>query len=164
MRSEGFSLVEMMFIVAIVSILAAIGTLRFREYQQRYRTEAQTRQLFTELLNVRTQAIYQRRGKRVKLYANRFEVYSSLQDGGTVNPLQTHPLPYPVTATSNLNLVEGANIDFDETGVTNSWGSICVESVDGNGGFDSVVLSTTRVSIGKRDKGDACETDSITLW
>lgn len=163
MRTEGFSLVETMLIVAIVAILAAIGTLRFREYLQRYRTESQTRLLFTELLKARAQAIYLRRGTRVKIYATRFEVYSSLQDGSTVTPVQTHLLNYPVTSTGNLDLAAGGNIDFDETGISYAWSSVCLEPSAGSGGVDSVVISATRVSIGKKDKGNDCASNSITL-
>ena len=72
--------------------------------------------------------------------SDRFQVYSSLQDGATVHPVQTHLLRYPVSATANLDLAAGGNIDFDETGVTYSWGSICLESVPGYGGVDSVVI------------------------
>ncbi|MBJ6801876.1 pilus assembly FimT family protein [Geomonas propionica] len=161
MRSEGYSLLETMFIVAIVAILAVIGTLQFREYLQRYRTEAQTRLLFTELLKARTQAIYQHRRTRVKLYADRFAVYSSLQDSSTVTPVQTHSLNYRLTSKSDLAV--GQDIDFDETGITYDWCSVCLEDSAGAGGVDSVVIAATRVSIGKKDKGNVCESDSITL-
>lgn len=162
MRSEGFSLVETVVIVAIVSILAAVGTLRFRDYLHRYRAEAQTRLLFTELLKARTQAIYQRRGKRVKLHPNRFEVYSSLQDGPTVKPVAMHLLSFPITWNIS-GFGEPDAIDFDETGIAANYGSICLESAAAYDGVDSVVFHSVRTSIGKKDKGDECGSNSITL-
>ncbi|GFO63907.1 pilus assembly FimT family protein [Geomonas paludis] len=163
MGSRGYSLIEMMIAIGVAAILTATASFYFHKYQKSYRIEAQTRLLFTELLKARIQAIYQRRGTRVKVYADRFQVYSSLQDGATVHPVQTHLLRYPVSATANLDLAAGGNIDFDETGVTYSWGSICLESVPGYGGVDSVVIAATRVSIGKKGAGDDCKTENIKL-
>ncbi|MBJ6749614.1 pilus assembly FimT family protein [Geomonas anaerohicana] len=163
MGSRGFSLIEMILAIGLAAILTAIGSFYFQKYQKSYRIDAQTRLLFTELLKARTLAIYQRRGTRVKIYADRFEVYSSLQDGGAVHPVQRHLLQYPVTATANLDLAAGGNIDFDETGITYGWSSICLESVPGYGAVDSVVVAATRVSIGKKGTGDDCKTENIKL-
>jgi prepilin-type N-terminal cleavage/methylation domain-containing protein len=158
MQSRGFSLVEMMCIIAIIAILAVIGTLRFQDYALRYRTEAQTRLLFTELLKARTNAICQRRGTRVKVFTDRFEVYSSQADESTVCPLETHRLSYPITFSKTLE----EHIDFAENGTASDWGSICLEPVAGSGAVDSVVIAATRVKIGRKDKGNDCKSESVT--
>lgn len=165
MKSRGFSLIEMIITVAILSILLTIGTLRFQEYLQRYRTEAQTHLLYAELLKARTNAIYQRKGTRVKFYQGRFEVYSSQVDGPEVTPLATHLLSYPITSppTIDFDITAGGDIDFDERGVTYDIHSLCLQETPYSGAVDSIVIHNLRTSIGKKDKGDACTSDSITL-
>lgn len=161
MRSRGFSLVEMVLIMAMVAILMTIGTFAFQDYSRRYRTEAQTRLLFSEVLKARANAICQRRGTRVKFFADRFEVYSSQQDGSTVRPLETHRLTYPLTS-NGTGWGEGMDVDFDESGIASKLCSICLDPSAGSGAVDSVVIYWSRISIGKKDKGNGCEDGSIT--
>ena len=155
MRSRGFSLLELVVLMALVSILLSIATLNFREYLQRSKMEAQTRFLYGQLLKARVDAVCQRRTIAVKVYPGRFEVYSSqIADG--VEPLQTHLLNFPITWNAS------STIEFDKNGITSDFGALCLESTAGGGAVDSVVVSTTRITIGKKDKGDECDTDNIT--
>ena len=164
MQARGFSLIEMIVVMAIVSVLLAIGTLRFNDYLKQYRTEAQTRLLYSELLRARVNAIYQRKAIRVKLYPGRFEVYSSQQDDTRgAKPLQTHALRYPVTCSATMDPVQGYRIDFEANGQTFDECSICLDPSAGSGAVDSLKVARTRMSIGKKDKGDECMPDNITV-
>ena len=58
MHERGFSLVEMVMVVGIVSLLLAFGTLRFDEYAKRHRTESQTRMLYLQLQKARSNAVH----------------------------------------------------------------------------------------------------------
>ena len=156
MHERGFSLVEMVMVVGIVSLLLAFGTLRFDEYAKRHRTESQTRMLYLQLQKARSNAVYERRQTRVKIYTDHFEMYSS-GALGAVAPIVSHALEYPVVMSSTVR-----EVDFDPRGVTNDWGSICLASSDGSGAVDSVVIHSVRTSIGKKDKGNDCVTDNIT--
>lgn len=162
--AQGHSLVEMVTVIAIVSILLTIATLGFKDYTRRYRTEAQTRLIFAELLKARVNAVCQRRATRVKLYPQRFEIYSSQQDDSSgVKPLQTHPLSYPVVSNAPGNPALGHRIDFGSDGLANQKLTICLEQNEGSGSVDSIKVSQTRTSIGKKDKGDDCISDNITV-
>lgn len=152
MRCRGFSLIEVMLVTAIVSILLAIATLSFKDYYRRYRTEAQMRLIFSQLLKARVNAICQRRTIRVKLYPTRFEVYSTMQDQTSgVRPLQTFLLSYPVTLTNRFgDVLAEYRIDFKNVGITDDWGGICLESTAGSGAVDSITVYATRIRIGKK--------------
>ena len=165
MRSRGFSMVEMILVMTVISILLAIATLSFKEYARRYKTEAQTRLLFAELLKARVNAICQRRTTRVKLFPSRYEVYSSQQDGAGVKPLQTHILSYPITCNAKSgDPVQGYPIDFQQQGMAINECSICLDPSAGSGAVDSIKVSATRVSIGKKkDQADACDNDNISF-
>jgi len=162
MKARGYSLVEMVVVIGIISILLSIATLRFNEYSKRYRMEAQTRLIYSELLKARINALYQRRSTRVKLYANRFEVYSSgLDDTAGVAPVRTQALSFPIVCTGDEVAAEGYPVDFDSKGLV-TWRSICVDQSDGLAAVDSIVTWRTRVRIGKKEKGDACISTNIT--
>jgi prepilin-type N-terminal cleavage/methylation domain-containing protein len=157
MQERGSSLVEMVVVIGIISIVLAIATPKFNEYLKRFRTDAQARMLYSELLAARANALYQRRETRVKLYANKFEVYSSACDSDVV-PITIQVLRYPIVWNQS-----GNNIDFDERGMGLNTGCICIDAGEGTGGVDSVVISDLRVRIGKKDKGDDCNTANITV-
>jgi len=159
MQARGFSLVEIIVVIGIISILTAIGTLSFGEYARRYRTEAQTRMIYGELLHARSSSLYQRRETRMKFYRERFEVYSSMLDSDSgVAPVTMRTLEFPIKWNGN-----DVNVDFDEKGMTADLGTICIDGSDLTGSVDSVVIANIRVSIGKKDQGGVCKGENIIL-
>jgi prepilin-type N-terminal cleavage/methylation domain-containing protein len=162
MHARGYSLVEMVTVVGIISILLAIGTLKFRDYMQRYQAESQTRMLYSELLKVRAGALYERRTARVKLFADRLEIYSSTRDSAKgAAPVRTQVLSFPITTNAGGDPIKGYDIDFDARGVVADWCSICIENQEVPAAVDSVVVSENRVSVGKRGQGDECSAANI---
>ncbi len=163
MRSRGVSLLELVVLMALVSILLTIATLEFKEYLKHSRMEAQTRLLYGQLLKARVDAVCQRKTVRVKIYPDRFELYSSQLDNvNGVEPLQTNLLSYPITCNRAWGSDGGYSIDFERDGLSNQNFSICLEPSSGSGAVDSITMFSTRISIGKKDGGDACNTDNIT--
>jgi prepilin-type N-terminal cleavage/methylation domain-containing protein len=163
MKAHGYSLVEMIVVIGIVSTLLAIGTLQFNAYLRRYRTEAQARMIYAELQKARVQAVYQRRATLVKLYANRFEVYSSTREKSSgAAPLSTTRFDYPIACTSKEgDGAAGYPLDFDANGLAGNWCSICVGDGDSAAAVDSVVISAVRVRLGKRKEGYECKSENI---
>ncbi|MBU5636143.1 prepilin-type N-terminal cleavage/methylation domain-containing protein [Geomonas sp. Red69] len=163
MTARGFSLVEMVVVVAIASVLIGLATLRFQRYLKGARGEAEISLLFSELQRSRVQAICQRRGTRVRVYPERFEVYSSQCDGDSgVKPVRVFRLTNLLDSNAS-GWSSGAVIDFKETGVTDDWCSICVDPAGDAGGVDSIVIAATRISVGKRDRGNDCDSENITI-
>ncbi|MFA6823109.1 MAG: prepilin-type N-terminal cleavage/methylation domain-containing protein [Geobacter sp.] len=65
--NKGFSLTELIVIVAIIATLGTIATLNFSQWQRKYAIEAQTKEMLADLSNVRMQAIQTKREHRVFL-------------------------------------------------------------------------------------------------
>ena len=162
MRARGYSLVEIVVVIGVLSILIVIATPMFSDMVKRARTEDQTRTIYTELQRAQANALYQRRTTRVKLYRDHFETYSSQQDNlKGVAPIQTRALYYPVICNGAGDAVTGYPLDFDQKGLASRC-SICLDGGAGLGSVDSVVISATRISIGKKEKvGDACTAENI---
>lgn len=165
MRERGYSLVEMMVITGIVSVLLAIATINFNSYSKRYRNESQTRMIYDELLRARANAVYQRRAIAVRVYANRFEIYSSDQDiTKGAAPVQTLSLPIPVTSNSRSgDGVKGYPLGFNNRGLSTNSCTVCLQNDDASASVDSVTVYDTRISIGKKDKGDECKAANVTF-
>jgi prepilin-type N-terminal cleavage/methylation domain-containing protein len=166
MRERGYSLVEIIVVIGILSILIVIATPLFTDLMKRARAEDQTRTIYTELQRAQANALYLRRATRVKLYRDHFEIYSSQWDNlKGVAPIQSQVLSYPITCNGSGDGIAGYPVDFDPKGVATiaTKRSICLDVGESLGNVDSVVVYTTRISIGKKDKvEDACASENIT--
>lgn len=155
MRQHGFTLVELMVVICIAGILIAIATLQFNTYVTKTNIEAQTKMLFSDLMKVRSEALFEKRARAVSITGTQFIVYSSNVASGV--PRETKTLKYPIV--KNI----GGTIVFDTRGLTSvDNGCICVEPSGSPASYDSVILFTTRIRIGKRADGGECKSADIT--
>ncbi len=160
MRIDGFSLVELVLIMAIATALMAIGTLQFNSYSRKANIESQTKAFYAELMNARQQSIHKKRSYCVRLNASEFAVYSSSEM--SVSPVVRKSFNFPVIWKGFTN----DRIDFNTKGCladVSDNGSICVDMDNNPGNYDSLVISWARIRMGKRQTGGACDSDHIDL-
>ena len=171
MRTRGFSLVEMICVICIISVIVAIATLVFNDMSYKNNTESQTRIIYNELMAAQAQALTQRKIIRVKLYAGRFDVYSSaLDDTSGVAPIRTIALHYPIVCNGDGDGTNGYPLDFSPLGITN-WTSclnnnncaICIDNNKGAGAVDSVAVALLKLELGKRSQNGSCDSSNITI-
>jgi len=158
---QGFSLVELVIVLALIGIILSIGTFQFSQYSQKSAIESQTKTLYNDILDVRNRAFYEKRNKALVLSATGYALYSTATTG--VGPVSTRVLSYPVTNNNSATIV------FDDQGLLNSAPTtgqcICVNS-DNQAQVDSIVLYMTRIRTGKRTNGANCaaNNNNITIY
>lgn len=160
MNNRGFSLVELVVIVAVIGTLLTIATLNFSEMNKKSGMETQVKKLYADLQETRQQALYTRRPRSVKLSSGTLSIYSSATVG--VAPRSVMTLP-------NTTVWEGASavIEFDTMGAAMNepaaGKAICIDPAGNPASYDSVVVFPTMVKIGKRKAGESCASANITI-
>ena len=158
MNKRGFTLIELMIVIALIGILLSAATFGFSQYSRKSKMESQTRFLYGDLIEYRTKAMYEKRNWTFKLSAAGYGIYSS--PNTDVSPVTAVVLKHPVDVGSTVT-----EIEFDTQGLIKSLddddlGSVCVTNAN-NAAVDSVVISKTRVQIGKKREGTNCAAANI---
>lgn len=160
MRQSGFTLVELLTVIAIMGILLAVGTLAFGTMQKNAGMEAQVRMLQADLLELRQQALYRKRPRSVVISGQSFNIYSSATV--TASPQRSKTLNYPMLWSS------GGTLTFDSQGLTGVGGTERFLCIAPNGSLsqltsaavDSLVISDAQINVGIRT-GGTCNSDNI---
>ena len=82
MSERGFSLVELVVVMALMGILLSIGLLQFNSYSTKGKIESQLKMMKSDLAEVRVQALFQKRPRAVVISGTQFSVYSSVVTSG----------------------------------------------------------------------------------
>lgn len=164
-RKNGFTLIEILVAIAIIGILAAIGTASFTGLVGRYNVNNQTKTMYTDIMTARAMAATKNRVHFVNLSANQYAIYDD-----------TNPSPNGdgTLDTSNDTLIlqktldkaitwngSTAKMEFNVRGlgplITQT---ICIYSTV-NPQYDCIKSSRTRVTLGKlKTQGGACNVDN----
>jgi prepilin-type N-terminal cleavage/methylation domain-containing protein len=154
--SRGFTLVEIIVVIAIMGVLLTIGTLYFGQMNRKSQIERQTREMYADLMGARSQALYQKQKRTVTITAGQYKISPWNQGGGSATVLQ-RSLSHSVTVSP------AGNITFDERGMASGTVSICVQQNGNEGSVDSLLVYPTNIGIGKRNAGGACTSAQIAL-
>jgi len=152
-QAAGFSLVEIIIVMALFSILATIGTLQTRTWLEKGGVESEIMLIYGELMAVRQSAMNFKRPRAVVIRRDSFQIYSTAET--SVGAVADNKLRYPLLQGSGLVAAAGKTITFDERGFTNNSSSFCVEPAGdplklNSGAYDSIVISGLRLKIAKR--------------
>lgn len=157
MGHKGFTVLELVIVMAIVGILLALSTLFFSGMETRAAMEKQVRTMYSDLLAARTQSKYQKTTRYVHVTATGYAIYASADM--TVAPLASGSFKYPVIFNPTDTLY------FDYRGVANLQDgsmpeTICIDPNDPNV-LTSIVITETSINVGKRIQGGACSNAAI---
>jgi type II secretion system protein H len=164
MTSKGFSLVELVVILAIIGILLSISALNFGSWQRKNNVERYVKELYSDLQEARMKAAYTKKRQGVELGASQveFREFSSEADvTGTVTSKKQ--LPFSLT-WSTWTTPASNRIEFDTNGVMIDKTSkvICVSTTE-NAPYDAIVVSAAMTSMGKvTDRANPCGETNVT--
>jgi prepilin-type N-terminal cleavage/methylation domain-containing protein len=165
--TAGFSLIELMAVITIISIAIAISTLSFHSWQVKSKIEAQTRELFTDLSEARTNAftqkkvygiVFQPTSYVMKTYTSEVEYNSNASAAANGRVVASKSLKYGLTSQTGADISDSAVV-FDTSGLATSWflgRTIFVNPVTEPAALNCVVIYASRVNMGKIN-GTSCE-------
>lgn len=165
MRDKGFTLVELIVVIGLAAILLALSTLNFNEWMTRRQVERQTRELYSDLMELRVASMTRKQRTAVFFGPQqlRFMTYSSPDEdviiGGTPRePMNGKTLRYEIRKGVDLEAfdIDSDNIAFDTRGFTNDMMTIVVVPLQSSGGENCIVVSAGRTNIGRIDNDGTC--------
>lgn len=155
MKRNGFTLVELIVVIAIITTLLAIGVLNFNVFMRKTNIESQTKMLYSDIMKMRSQALFQKRERVVTISPALFLGYSSNVTTG--NPVVRRDFKNSVTATES-------QVSFDSRGVAGTVDplgvAICVNE-GSEAAVDSIVIASTRILMGKKYAGQTCTVNNV---
>lgn len=156
----GFSIVELVVVIAILGILMTIGTLNFHQWQVKNNIDRQTRELYTDINTARLNAIHTKKRHSVVFNPTSYVLknYSSEGEnpfaGRTLATRQVHYEMMKKPGSGPLTALTGEHVVYDARGfIFNGVGlTVAVNPFD-SGAYDCVVLSEGRTNMGKMTNG-----------
>ena len=153
---------ELIVVIAILSILMAIATITGRDWMERYKVASQTKEMYADLMNARASAMQRSRMFFVTLAANQYAIYEdtysasipSSPDGDGIlqtandRPVTQKTLQY--TLNANINIAT-TNVNFSTNGLASPDPTTIWFTSTANPPSDCITLSTTRILMGKYD-------------
>jgi prepilin-type N-terminal cleavage/methylation domain-containing protein len=122
--NAGFTLTEMMIVVSIVGVLAAITVPNFSAYLRHTREVGSRNQLMSDLYYARSLAIAKRRTMQVTFADNQYQVIDTVD--GTVERTTNAPSGVTFAATANPNFYAWGLADAVDITLTGSDGASTV--------------------------------------
>jgi len=150
----GFTLVEILITIAILAILIMIGVGNFGGLNEKYKVEAETKQLYADLMDARGRAMQRNRMFFVRFSGTGYATYEDTNtppdgNGSWDNTADTRVANVTVTHTITPSLPGGANaFEFNRNGIASVTGDIRFSST-AKPDYDCITILPTRTKMGQ---------------
>ena len=155
----GFTLLEIMIVIAIVGIVVMIAVGNFRGLMEKYRVEDETKQMFADLMDARGRAMQRNRVFHVQITNNGYKTFEDTDpapDGdtnltGSDTQVASVNVKHTITPTGGLS-----DFRFNRNGIASVTGSIRFSSTT-QSDYDCITVNATRIKMGQYNATDnAC--------
>lgn len=163
MNSRGFSLVELVIVIALIGIVLAISTLDFSTMMRKGQIDKQAREIHSDLVSLRIEAMQKKQRSAAFLGPKQivFKRYSSnaenILTGGTT--MLTKSLPNEIRRLSDMSTpldVAADRVEYDTRGFTNNDITLVILPVTINSGDNCILVTTARTNLGRMTDASTC--------
>lgn len=164
MKNRGFSLIELIVVVGLISILLGIAALDFASWSRKAQIERQVKELYADIQAARLDAAYTKQRRGVEFSANQvvFKRFSSNEATTAGTSTSTRSLAFAVTRTTWANPADG-QVVFDTKGVMSDpiVKVICV-TTNLDVAYDALIITPAITNMGKVvNRGAACGQNNV---
>ncbi len=166
MNSDGFTLVEMMVVIAMIAIVLSIATLNFPSMLSKANTEKQAGEMLSLITSARMNAMQKKLRSSLVLGPNQFVYKTYSSDGEALNKGITisttnyfSETKKKAAGSSTLTTLNSASdyIEFDNRGYTSNTTELVLMPVLYGGGLNCISVETARTSIGRMVNATTCQ-------
>lgn len=158
-HNSGFTLVELIVVMAIIGIVSTIATLSFTSWQKGSNIESQTRDLFATLMDAHNRSFMEKRPYGVVMQQKSYilKSYSSEAEPDSAGTtVASKAVAFQFTKSGSNSDVTGVLIKYDIAGFTTNLNTIIVNPVETDIPLNCLVISPARINMGKMN-GTVCE-------
>ncbi len=163
MHARGFTITELVVVIAIIAIMAAIVGISSKSWIDKYKVESEIRTMHADLIQTRAQAMEKNRQHVVTVNAGSYRVYEYNEDATTIDPgddtWQTpKTLTYQALATgwTGTLIIDTRGIISTDT-ASSLVGSLSIQFDTRSSGslYDCLEVLATRINVGRMN-GTTC--------
>jgi prepilin-type N-terminal cleavage/methylation domain-containing protein len=167
-KQHGVSLIESVIVIALIGILVTIAALNFRDMTIKSNIESQIKQMYSDLMTARIEAMDRTTYHFVTLNANRYTVTEDTVGnctnsncvyvagaGNDPSPYQPAPMPNAILWNSGNGPATPSNVEiiFDNRGLVQvTTGTISITDTIG-AAYDCIIIETTKINMGAMSGG-----------
>ncbi len=154
-KTAGFSIIELMVVVAIIGTVMGIAGMSVRSFLDRYEAESQVRMMHVDMLRARHIAFQKNRSCFVTVASNSYQITEDTNNSGDPDDGDTPMFPpkqfrYPCRWTGTVILEARGTISKSTGGlVSSSPLAIRFDSAGIDSAYDCISVGPTRLNPGK---------------
>ncbi len=160
MNNRGFTLIELIIVIAIIGFLFTLAGIEFNNWIKRYNVEREIKEMYVDLMNARARAMQRNRTHFITLGTTSYTVYEDTNpspdgDGTLQTGSDTVVTSLSKTIQNTINWTGSGNISFDSRGLASPAGSLSLTTTSVPE-YDCIVVYYTRLNLGKWS-GSSCD-------
>lgn len=150
MKHDGYTLLEMLVIMAILFILLSIAAFSYTEWTARFSIESQIKEMYADLMTARARAMTRNRAQFVNMAASSYTIRDDTNENGKNDAGDA--LLFHKRLENRIAWNGSPEISFNTRGLSSDIETISVPGTV-KAAYDCIVIHRIRINMGKMNKG-----------